>query len=221
MLNIIKKLPFIRRYSTKSHAAWWAARKLDWKTSYLDTWTHPHRKCITKILKIFQWRSLVEIGCGPGPNLIAIAKEFQSLGIQLGGIDVNPDAIELAKKAFTDGLFKVSPGDDVMLSDKSTDVSLTDMCLIYVGPFKIHKYLQELKRISRNHIVLCEFHSTNPFKSFWLKLFSGYHAHNYWKLLTKYGFYDILSYKLTNDDWPDGTHQKDFGYIFVARVPKR
>lgn len=209
---------FLRNYTTGQHKKWWANRKIDWKEHYLDTWNHPHRNCITAILSTFSWLSLVEIGCGPGPNLIAILKKFQNR--QLGGVDVNPEAIELAKKTFTDGLFKVCSGDDVMLSDKSTDVSLTDMCLIYAGPLKINEYIKELKRISRNHIVLCEFHSTNLFKRFWLRVTTGYNAYDYQKLLAKHGFYDIMSYRLTVEDWPGSEKQKGLRHIFVARVPK-
>lgn len=219
MKNPLKRLPFWRNYTTKQHAEWWTNRKIDWKTSYLDTWKHPHRECISAMLSQFSWLSLIEIGCGPGANLINIIKKFKDR--QLGGVDVNPEAIALAKKTFTDGLFKVCPGNDVMLSDKSTDVTLTDMMLIYVGPLKIDSYIEELKRITRNHVMLCEFHSKNPFKRLWLKMFSGYNAYDYPSLLRKHGFYDILSYKLAPEDWPDGKHQKDFGYIFTARVPKR
>jgi ubiquinone/menaquinone biosynthesis C-methylase UbiE len=218
-MNPLKKLPFWRNYTTDQHKKWWANRKIDWKTSYLDTWNHPHRHIISAILANFNWLSLIEIGCGPGTNLVNILKKFK--GRQVGGVDVNPEAIELAKKTFTDGLFKVCQGNDVMLSDKSTDVVLTDMALIYVGPLKINSYIEEIKRIGRNHIVLCEFHSENLIRRLWLKIFSGYNAYNYRKLLEKHGFYDILSYKLTQEDWPEGTHQKEFGYIFTARVPKR
>lgn len=219
LIKLLKKLPFFRRYSTKNHLNWWKNRKIDWKESYLDTWNHPHRRCITGILRTLHWLSLVEIGCGPAPNLIAILKEFK--GVQLGGVDVNPEAIALAKKTFNDGLFKVCSGDDVMLSDKSTDVSLTDMCLIYVGPRKIHKYIEEMKRISRNYVVLCEFHSSNPLRRLWIKLGTGHHAYNYFKLLSKHGFYDIMSYRFTEEDWPDSPKYNNIRHIFVARVPKR
>jgi ubiquinone/menaquinone biosynthesis C-methylase UbiE len=219
MLKLFKKLPFWRNYTTTQHMKWWAKRQIDWKTSYLDTWNHPHRNIIVAALRTINWMSLIEIGCGPGPNLVKILKNFQ--GKQLGGIDVNEEAIKLARKTFTDGLFKVSPGNDVMLSDKATDVALTDMALIYVGRLQIGSYIEELKRISRNHVVLCEFHSNSLWKRLWLKMVSGYNAHDYKKLLEKHGFYDIISYKLQPEDWPEGTHQKDFAHVFVARVPKR
>ena len=140
IIKLFKKLPFWRRYTTKQNADWWARRQIDWKSSYLDTWDHPHRSVISAILSNFSWLSLIEVGCGPAPNLINIIKKFK--GRQLGGVDVNPEAIALAKKTFTDGLFKVCPGNDVMLSDKATDVTLTDMALIYVAPLKIDSYIE-------------------------------------------------------------------------------
>lgn len=204
--------------TTKEHIKYWTERKADWKTSYLDTWNHPHRKLIVEALKSFPWTSLIEIGCNAGPNLAAIVKALP--GKQLGGVDLNPEAIELCQSTFQGGLFKVNSGDDIMISDKSCDVTLYDMCLIYVSPFKINKYLEETKRITRNYVVLCEFDSSNWFKRLLVKFQSGYNMHDYKKILTKQGFYDIIKYKLRPQDWPGG-YQEKFGHIIVARVPKK
>ena len=171
------------------------------------------------MLRNFSWLSLIEVGCGSGANLVNIVKHFP--GRQLGGVDVNPDAIQLAQDTLKNALLKVGSGDDIMLSDNSTDVVLSDMCLIYVGPRKIKKYLEEMKRIARNYIVLCEFHSTSWWNRLALKINLGYNAYNYDKLLEKLGFYDIQMYKLKEEDWPDGNPQKTFAYIIMARVPKR
>lgn len=205
--------------STKQWSRWWANRKVDWKKDYLDTWNHPHRFVISAILRMFPWLSLMEIGCGGGANLVNIIKHFP--GRQLGGFDVNPEAIEIAQRYLINGLFKVSSGEDLLLSDKSTDVTLTDMTLIYVGPTKISKYIHEIRRVTRNHVVFCELHHKSWWRRQWLWFKSGYRAYNYRKLLAKNGFYDIMEYKLTEKDWPGGNPQKTFGYIFIARVPKR
>jgi len=192
--------------------------KIDWKTSYLDTWTHPHRKVIIAALRSFGWVSLLEVGCGGGANLAAILKAFT--GKQVGGIDVNEDAIELARKTFNGGVFKVNSADDIMMSDGSVDVVLSDMTMIYVGPTKIMEYLEEMKRVTRGYIVLCEFHSRSWWNRLALKINTGYNAHNYRKLLTKLGFYDIMEYKLREEDWPGGNPQKTFAYIIIAKVSK-
>jgi len=205
--------------TTNQHKKYWKDRKIDWKTSYLDTWNHPHRKLIIAALRGFHWVSLMEVGVGGGANLYNILKNFK--GKQIGGIDVNKDAIELAQKTFNGGLFKVNSADDIMLSDNSTDVMLSDMTLIYVSPLQIMSYLKEIKRVARNYIVLCEFHSDSWWNRLALKINTGYNAHNYRKLLTKLGFYDIFTYKLKEEDWPGGNPQKTFAYLIIAKVPKR
>ena len=137
---------------------------------------------------------------------------------------MNADAIALAQETLSGALLKVNSGDDIMMSDKSVDVTLTDMTLIYVGEIK--NYLKEIRRITRNHIVLCEFHHPSLLKRLVLKWKSGYNAYDYRKLLTTLGFYDIMIFKLKPEDWPDEhgiAHepQKTYAHIIIARVPKR
>lgn len=219
-------LKFFR--STNHHKKYWAERKIDWKQSYTSTWNHPHRMLISAVLKGFNWLSLIEVGCGSGANLINIVKVFP--GRQVGGVDVNADAIEQAQKTFNGGFFKVCSGDDIMMSDDSTDVVLTDMALIYVAPKEIEKYLQEIKRIGRHWVIFCEFHSNSWWQRMKLRFTSGYYAYNYDKLLSKAGFYDIIKFKLRPEDWPrdwpngnpkiGGGPQKDFAYIIKAKILK-
>lgn len=199
-------------------AKWWKDRKIDWKTSYLDTWDHPHRKLIVNVLSNLNWHSLMEVGCGAGANLVNIVRLLP--GKQLGGVDVNPEAIALASKTFVGGHFKVGSVDDILMSDKSADVILSDMCLIYTGPRKIESTLRELKRVARSYLVLCEFHSDSWFNRLALRWNTGYNAHNYPKILEKIGCYDIRTYKLKEEDWPGGNPQKTFAYIIVAKITK-
>lgn len=219
--SVLKKLPFIRNYTTSQWSKWWTKRQIDWTKDYLATWNHPHRYMISGILQSFSWMSLLEIGCGSGPNLMNFIKTMKDKPMQLGGCDINPDAIELAKKTFTNGMFKVCPGDDIMMSDKSADVILTDMMLIYAGPTKIKNYLRELRRITRNKVVLCEFHSENFWDRFWLRVKGGLNAYDYPKLLEELDFYDIMKYKIPDELWPDAKRNQKFRYIIVAKAPKR
>ena len=215
---MIKKLPFYRNYTTNQWSRWWKNRKIDWNKEYAQTWNHPHRNIIVGLLNTFSWLSLIEIGCGAGANLIKIAKNLP--GKQLGGVDINPEAIAEAERIFEGGVFKVCPADDVMMSDKSTDVSLTDMTLIYVSPLKITKHLKELKRITRNYIIICEFHSESWWQRLKLRLTTGYNAYNYKKRLQELGFYDIITYKIPDELWP-GVKNDKFRFIIKAKVPRR
>lgn len=205
--------------TTKQHSKWWSRRKIDWVKSYAsaEALNHPHRKLIVEALRGLSWVSLVEIGCGAGANLINIVNNLT--GKQVGGIDISEEAIQTAKSYFAPNtFFKVCSADDIMMSDKSTDVVLSDMALIYAGTFKINDFIREMKRISRNYVVLLEFHSESWWDRFALKLNTGYNAYNWKKKLRQFGFYDIIIYKLKEEDWPGGNPQKTFAYLIIAKV---
>jgi len=202
---------------TKHHKKFWEERQVDWEKDYLDTWKHPHRFAISEILSTFYWLLMVEVGCGSGPNLVNINKHFP--GRQVGGVDVNKDAIELAAKTLQGAHLKVSSVEDIMMSDNSADLVLSDMTMIYVS--NPDKAIREIKRITRRHVLFCELHSNSWWGRMKLRYTSGYHAHNYKRLLTKHGFKDIIIVKFPSGTWPGGNPQKDYGYFIKARKPKR
>lgn len=205
--------------TTNHHAKYWKNRKIDWKKDYQSTYNHPHRYLLSSVLSMFDWYSLIEVGCGGGANIIHLLQFFK--GKQFGGVDINPEAIESCKNVFKGGIWKVGPADDIMMSDKSLDVILTDMMLIYVGNRRIMKHLKEFRRIARNSIVLCEFIEKQWYKRIWLHWKTGYYFYNYPKLLKKLGFYDIYLLKLPPLAWPGGGLQEKYGYIIKAKCPKR
>ena len=208
----------MRNRLTSQWKKYWAERKIDWKTRYFDTQNHPHRKRIIEILSGLKWFSLFEIGMGAGANLVNIVRHFKQ--VQVGGIDVSEDAVEVAKRYLNGALLKVGSVEDIMLSDNSVDIVLSDMALMYVDPFKIDKVLEEIKRVGRSHVVFCELVSKNWWQQLKMLISSGYHAHQYKKLLEKHDFYNIIEYKLTKEDWPEGDQEK-FGYIITAKINKK
>jgi ubiquinone/menaquinone biosynthesis C-methylase UbiE len=200
-----------------NHKQYWRDRKIDWVKSYSSTYNHPHRLLIVDVLKRFVWTSLMEIGCASGPNLLVLKRFFPRA--DLGGIDINKDAIAVAKQTF-DGMgffLEVGDSEDILMSDRSCDVVLADMTLMYLNRRQARRALTEMFRIARKRIVLVELHSANPMKRALLRLSSGYYAHNYKKMLSKIGFYDILIRKITQDEWPGGKPQKSFAYIISAK----
>lgn len=204
--------------SSRAHTRYWAERKIDWKVQYFDTWDHPHRYLISQVLKTFHWNSLLEVGCGAGANLANIVVNHPNK--QLGGTDISTDAIATAEKVFQGAFFKVCPMDDIMMSDDSVDVILTDMALIYADRKTMNKTLREFMRIARTRIVLCEFHSDSLWERIKTKVMTGYNVYNYVQLLEKHGFYDVTRYKIPARAWPGGLQEK-IGYIIVAKVPRR
>jgi len=202
--------------TTKQHKEHWKNRKIDWSEHYMN-WKHPHRWVIVNFLKQMTWKSLFEVGMGAGANLVAIHMAFNDA--QIGGSDISEDAVSTAKEYIKGGILKVGSTDNIMMSDNSADVVLSDMSLIYVSPKDIKKYIKEMMRVGRNYLLLCEFHSESWWNRLALKFNTGYNAYDYKKLLTKMGAYDIITYKLTEQNWPGGNPQKKFGYIILAKLP--
>lgn len=201
--------------STKQHSKYWKERKIDWKQAYLSTWDHPHRNLIVWMLKSIPFYSLWEVGCGAGANLVRIIKEMPN--VQLGGSDISEDAINVCRETFKGGLFHTESGDNLLMSDKSVDVMLTDMCLIYVDPLRIRDYLREFKRVGRIAVVMVEFHSPSFWKRFKARL-GGYHVYNYRKLLEEEGFYEVMIQKIPNELWPGTDNNTEFRYIITAKI---
>jgi ubiquinone/menaquinone biosynthesis C-methylase UbiE len=211
-------ISFVRNWfkTTKKHTQYWQNRIMDWDKDYLSSWNHPHRQFLSILLTRFPWMSLLEVGCASGPNLLNIVKNFQ--GKQVGGIDISEDAIDLAKKTFQGAFLKVGSVEDIMMSDNSTDVVLSDMALIYVS--NPNKAIKEIKRVTRKYVLFSELHSESWYGRMRLRLTSGYHAHNYKKLLTKHGFYNLEFIKMTEKMWPGGNPQKDYGYFILGQKSK-
>lgn len=203
---------------TKQHTQYWSDRKIDWRTSYFDTWNHPHRSLIAYMLSSLPFYSLWEIGVGGGANLAKLINVFKNRPLQMGGCDVSKDAIDFCIKTFPGGVFHHESADNMMMSDKSIDVLLSDMTLIYVDPFQIDTYLKEIKRVTRNYIVFCEFHHPSWWKRAKARL-GGYHVYNYQKLLKKHGFYDIMVQKIPAEYWPGTDNNQQFRYIITACTP--
>jgi ubiquinone/menaquinone biosynthesis C-methylase UbiE len=167
------------------------------------------------MLRTIPFTSLWEIGVGGGANLIRVVKDMK--GKQLGGSDVSEDAIELCKKTFNNGIFRVESGDNLLMSDKSVDVLLTDMCLIYVDPLKINDFLREFKRVGRNYVVLCEFHSPSWWKR-QIARFGGYHVYDYRKRLENLGYFNVQIQHIPEQLWPGTDRNTEFRSIITARI---
>lgn len=201
--------------STKHQIKYWKNRKIDWRQAYQSTVDHPHRMLISAILRSIPFVSLWEVGVGGGANLVRIVKDMK--GKQLGGSDVSEEAIALCRETFNNGLFHVEPGNNLLMSDKSVDVILTDMCLIYADPLQIDSYLKEFKRVARSYVVLCEFHS----KSWWKRQVArlgGYHVYDYQKRLEKLGYFNIQVQHIPTELWPGTDKNTEFRSIITARI---
>lgn len=201
--------------TTAKHKAYWQTRKVDWIEAYAKTWDHPHRQMVVDALRPTGFKQILELGCASGPNLIRIVKEFP--GVQVGGIDISADAIAAAKSILPpNSVLDIGTVDNCFFADKCADVVLTDAALIYVGPEKIDKVIEEMKRVSRKHVVFVEFHEPIWWRRWMVWWKSGYFAYDYRKLLTKHGFWDIEIKRIPEEVW--GYPWSTFGAVITARI---
>ena len=133
--------------NTQYWKKWWAKRQIDWDASYFNI-DHPHRMRILQALSNFKFKTVFEVGCGAGANLHLIEKYFK--GAHVGGYDISPDAIAMAKKKLTPkSILDVGSATDIYVSSKGSDMLISDMCYIYLDKPNFRKALIEAKRVAR------------------------------------------------------------------------
>lgn len=157
----------------------------NWPRGYCDSINHPHRQLLLeKILANTPLKNVLEIGCNTGPNLYLLAQELPKA--KLYGIDINRKAIEigkqwLGKEKITNILLFIGKADKLELfPDKSVDLVFTDGTMLYVGPDKINKTINEMVRITRKALVFNEWHQED--KEEVCFYYYGHWVHNYRKL---------------------------------------
>ena len=189
----------------------WAKGGRDWIKSYWNSQDHSHRLFLIERISKFSPNSILEIGCNCGPNLYLLAKKFPDA--EIIGIDINPMAVQkgnewLAQEDISNVKLLEGKADELeQFQDKSFDVVFTDAVLIYIGPDKINKVMEELVRITQGALILMEWHSFEPDH----KDTSGRGVYHFgcWKrdyvaLLKRFiSEEQIHVTKITEDVWPD------------------
>ena len=178
---------------------------------YLNEVNHPHRKLILDILKkeFKGFNNLLEIGCGPGANLVNIKKEFPKAN--LTGMDVNKLAIFKAREILPNDNFIIGDiSTSLPFANKSFDVVLSDAILLYIDFFRIKPLLEQMLSISRKGLILVELGGEMKLG----ELKGNYWYRNYKKLLKRKGL-KIIKYKIEKDIWsaPPWTES---GYIYTV-----
>ena len=225
-----------RLIGTKLEEKYWATRHLrkgddwekegdDWVRGYWDSRDHSHRGFLMERIFKFSPSSVLEVGCNCGPNLYILAKRFPDAEIR--GIDINPMAVQkgnewFAQEGISNVKLSVGRADDLrQFRDKSFDVVFTDAVLIYIGPDKIRKVVEEMLRVTRKVLIFLEWHSfdskCNP-----LGVYVGHWMRDYTALLKEFvSENNIKVTKMPKDLWPDKNWQKWGGVIEVVLQGRR
>ena len=185
---------------------------------------HSHRSLlISKIAEFSPILNILEIGCGSGPNLYLLAKEFPNAEIR--GIDINPKAVQIGNNWFAqEGIrnVRLSVGRAEELSEfgnKSFDVVFTDAALIYVSRKEIYKVAKDIVRITRKGIIFVERHNFGQCRedTDCLGVYTnGLWVRDYVALLKRFVPEErICVTRITADIWPDNAWRK-YGALIKA-----
>ena len=223
-MQIKKFLRKIKRFfdfliGDKSDEIYWKYKSFfssNWREGYLDSDSeiHPHRELLLeKISQKNSIESILEIGCANGINLRIINKKIPE--IILEGIDINKKALSegvniLKRKNITNIRLKYKSAKDLSsYKDKEFDLVFCDDVLMYIDSNNIKKAIDEMFRISKKLVVICEQHTDK--KSF----YNDKWVHNYDYLIKGIsGIKSVIFSSISDDIW--GGDWGKYGKIIVV-----
>lgn len=149
------------RFGAAHAKQWWRTRDQADVGLYEFYWQSRHaaaRRAIAETVAALDGNSLLEIGCHVGPNLWAI-RQMRAFD-RLAGTDLSPGVLaEAHRRLAADGLapeLELAAADALPFADKSFDIAMTSVMLVCVGPEAIDASLDEIIRVTRRWLVLCE-----------------------------------------------------------------
>lgn len=147
--------------------AFWNRKDAAGWDAYWDSLGAPHRDAIVDALQKLQpFRSLLEVGCGPGVNLFRVLQAFPNVDVT--GVDVSQAAIDNGERRFSlamDAGELPGRGRAALCSGElpealevldTVDVVLSCYTLAYVHPVDIRRTLEQLLALADQAVILAE-----------------------------------------------------------------
>ena len=103
--------------------------------------------------------SVLEIGCGTGIDLRLFPETFD-----VHGVDLNDNALIIAKKELSKFDFKKSSITDLPFEDSSIDFIFTHHLLNYLDDDVLEKGISEMYRVTRKYVMNCEMYDESEKK---------------------------------------------------------
>ena len=186
----------------------------DWKQGgYWESKDHPHRKIVLDTLEKEgnAHFTLAEVGSNCGPNLEVIRRKFPYTG--LSGLDISKKAVEEGRGRGLD--LTEGKADMLPWKDKSYDYVLADAVLMYIGPDKILKVIEEMLRVTKKKVIIIDFHKKNANPLGEVEV--GHWVRDYESLFAKYGL-QVKVRKITEEEWPGSYSWKKLGYLITVDI---
>jgi len=146
-----------------------------WKSKFGEDWTDrnpvdPKTRVVAfkRMIGDLTIKSIVEIGCGAGHNLICLSKGVNP-NYSLVGVDPSLyaviKAIQNKVTAFTGDCF------NTYLRSSYYDLVFTSGVLMHVAPWDMSRAVEEISRIAKKYILIIEYYSEKEESI-------NYHGHN-------------------------------------------
>lgn len=126
-----------------------------WNKYTDDNKDHPHDEVSKFLYFVFVTlgaKKILEAGCNIGNNLAKIPKDFE-----IHAIDLNEQAIDIAKKKYPYITFKIGNLNKISYPDSFFDLVFTRNVLIHVPKNEVDDILKQLLRVSKKWIINIEY----------------------------------------------------------------
>jgi ubiquinone/menaquinone biosynthesis C-methylase UbiE len=99
--------------------------------------------------------SVLDVGVGSG----VFAQEFAQHGLQVAGVDIDPQMVAFSKELLPKGVFQIAPAEQLPFEAKAFD--LVFMGLVLHECDDAQQALQEAGRVTRQRAAILEWHYRN------------------------------------------------------------
>jgi len=104
-------------------------------------------------------RSILELGCNIGLNLEAL-KRIDSQ-FELTGFEINDDAVRVAREKKIANIVQGTIVEKLDIN-QTFDLTFTKTVLIHINPECLPRVYENLHRLSKRYIVVCEYYNPSP-----------------------------------------------------------
>jgi pseudaminic acid biosynthesis-associated methylase len=104
-------------------------------------------------------KSVLELGCNVGMNLLALKEIFPSLNIN--AIDINEKAIQSLQKSQKNFNLQCTSINNFQTKEKF-DLVFTKGVLIHLNPNDLDKIYEKIYNLSKEYILICEYYNPTP-----------------------------------------------------------
>ena len=122
-----------------------------YEDKFMDFKTYKEKIQIFSDKYIYKYSEILDIGCGPGNNAKLIYEADKT--VEITGIDLSPEMVEIAKKNAPDSDFEVQDIRNIAL-DKQYDAIIASFCIVHLSDDETHELIKTISKILKKNGTL-------------------------------------------------------------------